>query len=65
MSAVGNTTAGALGLSDTKETMRATLEMALLLLAGYFTLSDGVGELLHVADCNLSHKYKDRYKICT
>ena len=65
MSAVGKTTAGALGLSDTKETMRATLEMALLLLAGYFTLTDGVSELLHVADCNLSHKYKDRYIICT
>ena len=42
------TTAGALGLSDTKETMRATLEIALLLLAGYFTLTDGVSELLHV-----------------
>ena len=50
------TTATALGLSDGKETMRATLEMALLLLAGYFTLTDGVSELLHVTDCNLSHK---------
>ena len=48
VSAVGKTTAGALGLSDTKETMRATLEIALLLLAGYFTLTDGVSELLHV-----------------
>ena len=56
MSAAVKTTAGALGLSDTKETMRATLEMALLLLAGYFTLTDGVSELLHVTDCNLSHK---------
>ena len=46
MSAVVKTTAGVLGLSDTKETMRATLEMALLLLAGYFTLTDGVSELL-------------------
>ena len=42
------TTAGALGLSDTKETMRATLEIALLLLAGYSTLTDGASELLHV-----------------
>ena len=41
-------TAGALSLSDTKETMRATLEIALLLLAGYFTLTDGVSELLHI-----------------
>ena len=48
MSTVGTTTAGALDLSDTKETMRATLEIALLLLAGYFTLTDGVSELLHV-----------------
>ena len=48
VSAAGTTTAGALGLSDTKETMRATLEIALLLLAGYFTLTDGVSELLHV-----------------
>ena len=45
---VAKTTAGALGLSETKETMRATLEIALLLLAGYFTLTDGVSELLHV-----------------
>ena len=56
MSAVVKTTAGVLGLSDTKETMRATLEIALLLLAGYFTLTDGVSELLHVTDCNLSHE---------
>ena len=35
-----------------KETMRATLEIALLLLAGYFTLTDGVSKLLHIADCN-------------
>ena len=49
VSTVGTTTAGALGLSDTKETMRATLEIALLLLAGYFTSqTDGVSELLHV-----------------
>ena len=48
VSATARTTAGALGLSDTKETMRATLEIALLLLAGYFTLTDGVSELLHV-----------------
>ena len=34
--------------SEAKETMRATLETALLLLAGYFTLTDGVSELLHV-----------------
>ena len=55
-STVGTTTAGALGLSDTKETMRATLEIALLLLAGYFTLTDGVSELLHVTDCYSSHE---------
>ena len=48
MSTVAKTTAGALGLSDTKQTMRATLEIALLLLSGYFTLTDGVSELLHV-----------------
>ena len=48
MSVVGKATAGALGFSDTKQTMRATLEIALLLLAGYFTLTDGVSELLHV-----------------
>ena len=52
MSTVARTTAGALGLSDTKETMRATLEIDLLLLAGYFTLTDGVSKLLHIADCN-------------
>ena len=61
MSAMVKTTAGALGLSDTKETMRATLEMVLLLLAGYFTLTDGVSELLHVTDCNWSHECQDRY----
>ena len=48
VSATAKTTGGALDLSDTKETMRATLEIALLLLAGYFTLTDGVSELLHV-----------------
>ena len=48
MSAAAKTTADALRLSDAKETMRATLEIALLLLAGYFTLTDGVSELLHV-----------------
>ena len=56
VSALARTTAGALGLSDTKETMRATLEIALLLLAGYFTLTDGVSELLHVTDCYSSHE---------
>ena len=49
-------TAGALGFSDTKETMRATLEIALLLLAGYFTLTDGVSELLH-SSCTHNLKY--------
>ena len=44
----GKTTASAPGLSDKKETMRATLEIALLLLAGHFTLTDAVSELLHV-----------------
>ena len=62
---MGMTTAGALGLSDTKQTMRATLEIALSLLAGYFTLTDGVSELLHVTDCNLSHECQDKYIICT
>ena len=52
---VAKTTASTLGLSDTKETMRATLEMALLLLAAYFTLTDGVSELLRVTDCNLTY----------
>ena len=56
MSTAVKTTATALSLRDTKETMRATLEIALLLLAGYFTLTDGVSELLHVTDCNLSHE---------
>ena len=56
VSAAGTTTAGALGLSDTKETMRATLEIALLLLAGYFTLTDGLSELPHVTDCYSSHE---------
>ena len=55
VSAVAKTTANALGLSDTKETMRATLEMALLLLAGYFTLTDGVSELLHVILTSLTY----------
>ena len=57
VSTVGTTTATALGLSDGKETMRATLEMALLLLAGYCTLTDGVSELLLITECNLSHEY--------
>ena len=48
VSTAAKTTAGTLGLSNTKGTMRATLEIALLLLAGYFTLTDGVSELLHV-----------------
>ena len=48
VSAVAKTTAGALGLSDAKQTMRATLKIAFLLLAGHFTLTDGVSELLHV-----------------
>ena len=56
VSAAVKTTAGALGLSGAKETMRATLEIVLLLLAGYFTLTDGVSELLHVTECNLSHE---------
>ena len=47
VSALARTIAGALGLSDTKETMRATLEIALFLLAGYFTLTVGVSELLY------------------
>ena len=55
VSAAVETTAGALGLSDAKETMRATLEIALLLLAGYFTLTDGVSELLHVTDCSVTY----------
>ena len=55
VSTVGTTTADALGLSDTKETMRATLEITLLLLAGYFTLTDGVSELLHVTDCSVTY----------
>ena len=48
VSAAVKTRAGTLSLRDAKEAMRATLEMALLLLAGYFTLTDGVSELLHV-----------------
>ena len=56
VSTVGKTTAGALGLSGAKITMRATLEIALLLLAGYFTLTDGVSELLYVTDCYSSHE---------
>ena len=56
MSAAAKTTADALRLSDAKETMRATLEIALLLLAGYFTLTDGVSELLHATDCYSSHE---------
>ena len=52
VSAVTKTTAGVLGLSDKKQTMRATLEIALLLLAGYFALADGVSKLLHAIDCN-------------
>ena len=58
-------TAGALGLSDTKQTMRATLEIALLLLAGYFTLTDGVSELLHViiltTVSHTHHEFKDKH----
>ena len=48
VSAVAKTTAGALAFSNTKQTiaMRATLEIILLLLAGYFTLTDGVSKLL-------------------
>ena len=37
---------GVLGLSDTKETMRATLETIVLLLGGYFTLTNGSSKLL-------------------
>ena len=47
------------GLSDTKQTMRATLEIALLLLAGYLTLTDGVSKLLHITGCNLTHECND------
>ena len=63
VSAVGKTTAGALGLRVTKETMRATLEIALLLLAGYFTLTDGVSELLQVTDCNMSRVLRQVYNM--
>ena len=42
-----------------KQTMRATLEIALLVLAGYLTLTDGVSKLLHVIDCNLTHNCND------
>ena len=56
---------GALGLSDKKETMRATLETAFLLLAGYFTLTSGVSELLHViiltTVSRTCHKFKDKH----
>ena len=43
-----------LGLSDTKQTMRATLDIVLLWLAGYLSLSNRVSKLLlHATDCNL------------
>ena len=51
-------TAGVLGLSDTKQTMRATLKTTILMLAlagSYFTLTDGVSKLLHISDYNLTH----------
>ena len=46
VSAAAKATAGALGLSDTNETMRATLETIVLLLGGYFTLTNGSSKLL-------------------
>ena len=54
VSTVAKTTAGALGLSDTKQTMRVTLEVALLLLAVYFTLTRRVSELLNVRNTDYS-----------
>ena len=55
MSAVAKTTAGVLGLSDTQQTMRATLDIVFLLLAGYLTLTDGISKLLRVIYCHLTH----------
>ena len=46
VSAAAKTTAGVLSLSDTKETMRATLERIILLLGGYFTVTNGSSKLL-------------------
>ena len=46
MSAATKATAGVLSLSDTKETMRATLETIVLLLGGCFTLTNGSSKLL-------------------
>ena len=47
MSAAAKLTAGVLGLSDIKQTMRATLEAILLLLVGYSSLTDGLSKLTH------------------
>ncbi len=65
VSATVKTTASALGLRDAKEAMRATLEMALLLLAGYFTLTDGVSELIYVY-LHIIHTYvHTHWLMCT
>ena len=41
-----------LGLSNTKQRMRATLEAILFLLVGYSTLADGASKLLQVTTTN-------------
>ena len=42
-----------LGLSDAKETMRATLETIVLLLVGYFTLTNASSKLLRITQSTI------------
>ena len=55
MSAAAKPTAGVLGLSDIKQTMRATLEAILLLLVGYSSLTDGLSKLTHKKRFTILH----------
>ena len=55
MSAAAKPTAGVLGLSDIKQTMRATLEAILLLLVGYSSLTDGLSKLTHKIRFTILH----------
>ena len=51
-------TAGVVGLSAAKQTMRATLKTTILMLAlagSYFTLTEGVSKFQHISDYNLTH----------
>ena len=55
MSTAVKPTAGVQGLSDVKQTMRATLEAILLLLVGYSSLTDGLSKLTHKIQFTILH----------